>query len=447
MIVSAADERVNIAEEAYLFGFPIVLMEVTRRLTAKVPAGAGPGSGLPSGFAHMRAFPPGDFKQVVRPNFDTLYSSLWFDLRDEPVVVSVSDTAERYYMLPFMDMWTDVFALVGSRTTGTGPGRYVLVGPGWSGELPEDVERIDAPTPFGWVIGRTRTDGVQDYDAVHIVQDGFAATSLSGLPSASAASAPTDDIKIDTTVSPLDQVLALPGHELLRRTAELMTLHPPHAVDQPILARMRRLGIVAGELFDVTGLDPDLQSAIEAGADAARDRMVRVAPTMFPVIDGWSLPTSGMGVYGTDYLRRAVVAKIGLGANRVEDAVYPVLARDSEGAVPTGEVDYVLHFGADALPPADAFWSVTMYDGSGFPVPNALDRYALGDRDPLAFNTDGSLDLYLQHHDPGDDRRSNWLPSPLGKLGVTLRLYDPRPEALDRIWTPPPLTPTAVRQG
>lgn len=435
---ASAEELTRIAADAYLFGFPIVLMEVTRQITTNVPAGRRPGFGPMNLFTHMQAFPPGDFKEVVRPNFDTLYSTLWFDLRDEPIVISVPDTAGRYYMLPFMDMWSDVFALVGRRTTGTAAGNYALVGPGWSGTLPDAVERIDAPTSIGWVIGRTQTNGPADYAAVHEVQAGFVATPLSAWPGTPVVPTSVPDDSVDMATAPVDQVLALSGVEFLRHTAELMMQHPPHLVDQPLVARMRRLGLVAGEAFDVDALDADVRDAIETGAVSAKARMERMA-AMHPVVDGWSQPTFTMGVYGTDYWRRAVVAKIGLGANLVEDAIYPVLFHDADGNTPVGETDYVLHFAADALPPVDAFWSVTMYDGDGFPVLNDLDRYALGDRDPLVYNNDGSLDLYLQHADPGDERRANWLPAPTGPLGVTMRLYDPRPEVLDGTWTPPPL--------
>ena len=435
---TGSGQLVRIVEDAYLFGFPIVLMEVTRQITTNVPAGLKPGFGPMNLFTHMQAFPPGDFKEVVRPNFDTLYSILWFDLSDEPIVISVPDTAGRYYMLPFMDMWTDVFALVGRRTTGTAAGQYALVGPGWSGTLPDGVERIDAPTSIGWVVGRTQTNGTADYAAVREVQDGFVATPLSAWPAAPAVPTSMQDDSIDMTTAPVDQVLSLSGAELLRRTADLMLHHPPHLVDQPLLARMRRLGLVAGEPFDIDALDTGTRDAIEAGAVSAQARMERLT-AMHPVVDGWSQPTFTMGVYGTDYWRRAIIAKIGLGANLVEDAVYPVLFHDAAGNTPVGEVDYVLHFDADALPPVDAFWSVTMYDGDGFTAPNDLDRYALGDRDPLVYNADGSLDLYLQHTDPGDDRRANWLPAPAGSLGITMRLYDPRPEVLDGTWTPPPL--------
>ncbi len=425
----------RIAEEAYLYLFPLVLMDVTRRVTTSLPEGVKPGFGPMNLFTHMRAFPPGDFREVVRPNFDTLYSILWFDLRSEPVVVSVPDTNGRYYMLPMLDMWTDVFAVVGSRTTGTGEGAYALVGPGWEGDLPLGLSRIDSPTPFGWIIGRTRTDGAADYPNVHRVQDGFRATTLSHFPAIVAPDDPIDP-DVDMGRSPLDQVLSMDAVEFFGYAAELMRLHPPHVTDQPIVARMRRLGVETGEPFSPhAGLIDVIQSA----AKAAQQRMVDVQGMLSPVVNGWAMPTFGMGVYGTDYLRRATVARIGLGANLPEDAIYPVLYHDETGAVPDGANRYVLHFDADALPPADAFWSLTMYDGDGFTVPNGLHRYALGDRDPLVYGVDGSLDIVIQHNDPGGTETQNWLPAPLGPLGLTLRLYGPRPEVLNRVWEPPPL--------
>lgn len=440
MAESRSNDLSRIAEEAYLYLFPLALMDVTRRVTNNVPAGVRPGFGPMNQFTHLQAFPPGDYKEVVRPNFDTLYSILWFDLRNEPVVVSAPDTAGRYYMLPMLDMWTDVFAVVGSRTTGTHEGHYALAEQGWVGELPAGVQRIDAPTPFGWIIGRTQTNGPSDYGNVHAIQDGFVATPLSQWPGPPAAVEATIDESVDMRTAPLDQVTALSGAEFFTYGMELASLHPPHMIDQPVLARMSRLGLRPGAPFSAKSADKDVQDAIERAPASAQQRMTDTAPRMFPIVNGWSRPTSGLGVYGTSYLHRAIIAKVGLGANLPEDAVYPVLYFDEAGNAPSGDNNYVLHFDADALPPADAFWSVTMYDGEGFPVPNSIDRYALGDRDPLRYNGDGSLDLYLQHDAPGEDREPNWLPAPKGSLGVTLRLYDPRPEALDGSWAPPPLT-------
>lgn len=430
-------ELARIGEEAFMFGFPLVLMEATRRLSSSVPPGVRPGFGPMNAFHHMRAFPPGDFREVVRPNFDTLYSLMWWDVSDEPLVISVPDTGGRYYMLPFLDMWTDVFALVGSRTTGTAAGHVALTASGWDGELPDGVERIEAPTPVGWVVGRIRTDGAADYEAVHRVQDGFRATPLSAWPGEAPMAAPTSP-GVDYR-DPLAHVLGLSGTELLRQVVELANRYGVHAIDQPVLARLRRLGVRIGEPLDVDGLDAGQRAAIEAGADAARRRMREIEPRLFPKVNGWSQPTYLLGSYGTAYLHRAAVAQSGLGANLVEDAVYPVLFEDQDGRTPSGDEDQVLRFAAGELPPADAFWSVTMYDAEGYPVPNELDRYALGDRDPLAYGDDGSLEIYVQHDDPGPDRRSNWLPAPRGPIGLTLRLYDPRPEVLDGRWSPPPL--------
>ena len=162
-------------------------------------------------------------------------------------------------------------------------------------------------------------------------------------------------------------------------------------------------------------------------------------PRLNPVVNGWSIGRSNMGVYGTNYLYRAVIAMVGLGANLAEDAVYPLLLHDSSGDEPVGDHNYVLHFDADQLPPVDAFWSVTMYNAQGFPVPNPLDRYALGDRDSVRYNDDGSLDLYIGQESPDAELEPNWLPAPPGPLGVTMRLYGPRPEILDGRWDPPPL--------
>lgn len=437
--MSASDREVplplRIASEAYVYLFPLVLMDVTRRITGNVPAGVKPGFGPMNQFTHMRAFPPGDFREVVRPNFDTLYSILWFDLRDEPVVVSAPDTGGRYYMLPMLDMWTDVFAVVGSRTTGTGEGHYAIVGPDWVGDLPAGITRIDSPTPFGWIIGRTQTNGPADYPAVHRIQDGFVATPLSRFPREYRPEAEIDP-DVDMATAPVDQVFAMDTVEFLRRGADLMGLHRPHVTDQPIVARMARIGLEPGRPFSP---DAELAELIAPAAELGRQTMLDFEPRAFPVVNGWSAPISGMGVYGTDYLRRATVAKIGLGANLPEDAVYPVLYTDEHGNAPDGQHRYLLHFAADALPPADAFWSVTMYDREGFTVPNEIDRYAVGDRDDLLYNDDGSLDIHIQHDDPGGKQTQNWLPSPLGPLGITLRLYDPRPEVLQGVWSPPKL--------
>jgi len=432
-------EQNQIAEEAYLFLYPLVLMDITRRVASSVPLGVRPGLGPSNVFSHMTEFPPGDFKEVVRPNFDTLYSIVFLDLLEEPMVVSAPDTDGRYYMLPMMDMWTDVFAAPGSRTTGTGAGHFAVVPQGWDGAVPDGTTRIEAPTPFVWIIGRTQTNGPSDYEAVHRTQSGFVATPLSRWPEPPLDVEATVDKSVDMHTPPLDQVNSMSGLDFFTYAAELMLLHAPHVTDQPIIARMARLGIDAGKPLDVDAVFQEVRDALEAAPGSAQETMQSALPRLNPVVNGWSIGRSNMGVYGTNYLYRAVIAMVGLGANLAEDAVYPLLLRDSSSDEPVGDHNYVLHFDADQLPPVDAFWSVTMYDGEGFPVLNPLERYALGDRDSLDYNDDGSLDLFIGHQSPPAKRVPNWLPAPLGPLGITMRLYEPRPEILNGRWDPPPL--------
>jgi hypothetical protein len=442
---AAADESVgekeagDVAVEAYVYFYPLLTMDVTRRQATGVEAGKMPGRGAMNSFAHLRAFPDASYREVVRPNFDTLYSSAWLDLTGGPVVVSAPDTGGRYYLLPMLDMWSDVFAVPGKRTTGTKAGRFVVVPPGWRGELPAEAERIDAPTPYVWVIGRTQTNGPRDYGAVNKIQDGFtiaAAASRGSTPQPVA----TDAIPpVDPKAPPLQQVNGMAAEAYFRYAAELMKVHPPHVTDQPIVARMRRIGLRVGESFDPGRLDPAVRRALEAAPAAGLAEMRAKLPTLARVANGWQMNTDTMGVYGAYYLKRAIVAMVGLGANLPEDAIYPLCVADADGRPLDGESKYVLHFPKDALPPVDAFWSLTMYDAEGFQAANRLNRFAIGDRDELTYNADGSLDLHIQHEDPGAGKAANWLPAPRGPLGLTMRLYGPRAAALDGRWNPPAL--------
>jgi len=432
------DEAYEIGVEAYLYFYPLISMDVTRRVATNVPPGVKEGFGPKNAFHHFRAFPTADFKAVVRPNFDTLYSSAWLDLTKEPLVVSAPDTAGRYYLLPMLDMWTDVFAVPGKRTSGTAAGAWAVVPPGWKGTLPAGVARIDAPTPHVWVIGRTQTNGPADYAAVAKVQDGYAITPLSRWGKAPAPVAFTPDPTVDMKTPPLLQVDGMPAEKYFSYAAELMKVNPPHQSDWSQLARLARLGIVPGKSFDFAAAPEAVQKGLARAVPDGLKLMATKTPTLAPVINGWQMNTTTMGVYGNYYLKRAIVAQVGLGANQPEDAIYPLAVHDADNQPLNGANRYVLHFEKDELPPVGAFWSVTMYDAKGFQVANPINRFAIGDRDALKFNADGSLDLYLQNDSPGKDRESNWLPSPAaGPLGVTMRLYAPKPAALDGRWNPP----------
>jgi hypothetical protein len=435
---AGTDDVTAVATAAYLYFYSLVTMDVTRRQTTNVAPGKMFLRGPMNTFSNATEYPAADVKLVVRPNFDTLYSSGWLDLTKEPVIVSAPDTAGRYYLLPMLDMWTDVFASPGKRTTGTGAGHFGLIPPGWTGDLPEGVARIDAPTPYVWIIGRTQTNGPADYDAVHRIQDGYTITPLSQWGKTPQPVTATIDPSVDMKTPPLEQVNGMAGADYFHYAAELMKLHSPHITDEPIVAQMQRvLGLTAGESFDPAQADPAVQAAIEQAPAAGLKRMNATLPNLAPVVNGWQMNTSAVGVYGTDYLKRAIISMAGLGANLPEDAIYPLNFADSEGQPLTGTNRYVLSFAKGEEPPVDAFWSVTLYDEQGFQVANALNRFAISSWMPLTTNPDGSLDLLFQHESPGAEKESNWLPAPAGSFNLTMRLYAPRQAALDGTWAPP----------
>src|SRR5215469_2011052 len=276
---ASSAEAQAIAKDAYIYFYPLVIMDVSRKLFTNIEAGKMFARGPMNTFSHARTFPPATFRGATHANFDTLYSVSWLDLTKEPVVISVPDTHGRYYLLQLLDMWTDSFAGVGKRTTGTGTGNFVVVGPSWLGELPQGLQRINAPTPFVWVIGRTRTDGVQDYDAVHKVQDGYKITLLSQWGKPPQAITVKIDPSVDMKTPPVKQVEDMTPDAYFAYSAELLKVNGPHLTDQPTLARIKRLGIEAGQSFDPAKVDPVFRQALQAAPATAQKALVTEWPT------------------------------------------------------------------------------------------------------------------------------------------------------------------------
>jgi hypothetical protein len=442
-------EAQAIAVDAYVYFYPLITMDVTRKQFTNIEPGKELGKGPMNTFNDVPEYPPANFKGVVRPNFDTLYSISYLDMTKEPVVVSVPDTNGRYYLLPMLDMWSDVFASPGWRTTGTQAGNFLVTPPGWRPDLrdrfveefklPKDTQRIDAPTPYVWIVGRTKTDGPSDYDAVHKIQAGFKVTLLSewGKP------AKPIEVKIDPSVDmktpPKIQVDTMPAAKYFAYAAELLKINPPHVTDEPIIARMKKIGIELGKSFNIDKVSPAVRKALESAPEAGQKLMEWKVATLARVANYWSMNTDTMGVYGNYYLKRAIVAQVGLGANVPEDAIYPLNLGDETGKPLEGASKYTLHFDAGATPPVSAFWSVTLYDPEGFQVPNSLNRFAVSSWMPFKHNADGSLDIYFQNENPGKDKEANWLPAPKGAFNLTMRLYAPKSDALTGKWNPPPV--------
>jgi hypothetical protein len=443
-------EAQDIAVEAYVYFYPLVTMDVTRRQFTNHEPGKVPGRGPMNMFNNVPTYPPAADRGVVRPNFDTLYSSAFLDLAKEPVVVSVPDTGGRYYLLPMLDMWTDVFASPGWRTTGTQAGEFLVAPAGWRPDLrerfaeefrlPAGTQRIDAPTPYVWIIGRTRTDGPPDYDAVRKIQAGFKITLLSDWGKPPRAPEARIDPSVDMKTPPKVRVDTMPAGKYFAYAAELLKVNAPHLTDEPILTRMKRIGLEAGKSFDAEKVEPAVRKALEAAPESAQKLMEWKVRSLARVANGWSMNTDTMGVYGNYYLKRAIVAQVGLGANVPEDAIYPLNLGDEDDRPLDGANRYTIRFEKGETPPADAFWSITLYDPEGYQVGNSLNRFAVSSWMPFKYNADGSLDLYFQSESPGKDREANWLPAPKGPFNLTMRLYAPRSGVLSGKWNPPPVT-------
>ena len=440
--VVGAEEKIKqeeidrIALQAYLYTYPIVLMDVTRKQMTNAPLGKYPSRGPMMTFVHLREFPPADFKEVVRPNFDTLYSLAWVDVSKEPVVLSVPEVKDRFFMLPMLDMYTDVFAVVGTYANGTKGGEYALCLPEWKGKLPKGLKRINVPTSLFWILGRTQTNGPKDYEYIHKIQDGFKITPLSHYGTEYKPEFKKDS-SVDDVTPPLEQVENMDAKTYFTYAMKLMKKYPPHITDMVMVSRMERIGLKA-DGFDYEKLPQNVKVALSKTPKEGHKTMRAYMPRLGYNANGWQMLTKSIGVYGNDYLQRATVNLIGLGANPYEQAIYPLNITDKNGKTPVGGKKYVMHFSKDTLPPVEAFWSITMYDEDGFQVANELNRFAIGDRDELKYNKDGSLDIYIQPKNPGKEKISNWLPSPKsGNLGITMRLYAPKQSVLDGAWKPP----------
>jgi hypothetical protein len=434
-------EAVTIATEAYVFGYPLVTFDMVRRQQTNVAVPDG--EHAPMGqLIKMRTYPAVDNHCCAAPNADTLYTIAWLDVSIEPWVVQVPDTGGRYYILPFLDGWSEVFFVASPGTTGSKAQTYVVTGPGWSGALPPGVTQLRSPTGMVWMLGRIYCTGTpEDYRAVHALQDRFSVVPLRSYGKPYAPAPGAVDASFDMKTAVRKQVNALGVDEYFQHLAMLMKANPPRPEDAPMVAKMARIGLVPGKDFDpgrLSFLDRELIKAVPKAALLEMGIHLKKQKTT----DGWLYFTKGVGNFGTDYLLRGMANLLGPGWNRPQDAVYPLSQKDAAGDAYNGAHRYVMRFEKGKLPPSEAFWSLTLYDTDFFFVPNALNRYELSPRNKLVENPDGSIDLYFQADSPGKDREANWLPAPKGKFDLVMRIYAPRtspPSILDGTWTPPPV--------
>lgn len=437
-------ESYETAKDAYIYAYPLMTMDLTRRVTTNVSSPQGVSAPMGQ-IAKLREYPNASFNAITAPNADTLYTVTWLDVSKEPWVLSIPDLKGRYALFPLLDGWTDVFQVPGKRTTGTGAQKYAITGPGWSGTLPAGVTEYKSPTGMVWLLGRIYCTGTpEDYAAVHALQDHMSVVPLSSYGKPYSPPPGTVDSSLDTKTAVRDQINAMDGASYFKHFAELLKTNPPSADDAAMVAKLAKIGIVPGQDFDVSKLDPSTADGIAKAPKPAQDKIAAWMKESLVAGDaklenGWTFTTK-TGLYGTNYLQRALITWFGLGANRPEDAVYPTSEGPDIVQKYSGANKYVLHFDKGQTPPVDGFWSVTMYNAQYFFVDNPLNRYNVSQRNKFIMNADGSTDIYIQADSPGKAKEANWLPSPKDDFVLMMRLYWPKttdPSILNGSWKPP----------
>jgi hypothetical protein len=435
-------DTIGLAAEAYLYALPLVLMDVTREETFKHPAAA---AAEPNRMYNIPILADARFRTVIRPNVDTLYSIAWLSLEKEPLILSVPRSEGRYFVVQFMDAWTNVFAAPGIRTLGDRPGTFFIVGPGYTGPTPAGMERIAAPTDMVWMLARVHAKGDEDLRAAQVLQHRIDLRPASRLGDADFGPALPDPAGRDAKRSePLEIVRNMDAQQFYARFSELLNKNPPAKADGPFIERvLDPLGLSPARPLRWGELAAPTRRQLERGKEAVWKVLTeRAAVERARTPTGWAgfEAVGKIGAYGTDYKTRAGVAAFGLAANLPQDAVYLNASVDAKGRDLAGGKSYRLRFAPGETPPVNGFWSITLYDRAGYLVDHPLHRYAIKQFDPLVYERDGSLTLYIQPDDPGPARRANWLPSPAsGNFVLSLRAYWPGKRILERDWMPPGL--------
>jgi hypothetical protein len=438
-------EAMKIAVDAYIYGYSLMTSDVTEKAFTNTTTPSPETLQAPlNQFVSIPKYPPADYKGVTAPNADTLYSVAFLDVSKEPIIFSYPDMHGRYFLFPIYSQWTNVIAAPGKRTLGTSAQTIAIIGPNWQGTLPSGItQKVKSPTNSVFIIGRVYADGTpEDYAKVNAAQKEFKLVPLSSYGKPYTPPAGTVDPKAPSVKEKVrDIISAMDIQTYFNALAMSMATNPPVLPeDAAIVAEMAKIGLVPGKPFDLSKLPLAVQTALADVAKPAFEKIEGVQKTGNKVVNGWLL-TSGTGDYGKNYLWRAGTANFGWGANLTKDAIYPS-TKDSDGKPLVGTNSYVIHFPKGKTPPAEGFWSITMYDGSYFFYPNARNKLTESMRDNPVFNPDGSLDLYFSHDKPTNAPQANWLPAPSDQFILMMRLYWPKetpPSILDGTWSPPPV--------
>jgi hypothetical protein len=434
----------QIAEEAFIYGFPMVMnygVFYEYFIDKSSPAYKTPINQL---YNTARVYTPQD-TTIVTPNSDTPYSFFAMDLRAEPYVFCNPEIEKsRYFSVQLVDMYTFNYGYMGSRTTGNGAACYMIAGPGWKGEKPKGIAKVfQSETDFSIAVVRTQLFNPADIENVKKIQAGYRGMTLSqfenkpALPAAPEIEWPKINKKLAES-NPF---------AYLNFVLQFCPPTGPAEVEEPLRARLAKIEVEAGKPFEIDKLTPEQKAELQAAMKSGIEKIKQKVATLGTDVNGWRVTLNGFGdrqAYDGDWTLRAAAAMAGIYGNSPAEAVYPLLATDSDGNKPdTSTNRYTLTFPAGELPPVNAFWSVTMYDGkTQLLIENPINRYLINSPmlPDLKKNPDGSLTLYIQKDSPGKDKESNWLPAPDGPIYVVMRLYWPKedsPSIYNGTWKPP----------
>jgi hypothetical protein len=437
--ISSSNKPGDVATLAYIWGFPLIVMEENANYNTNPNAPPGFGAGPRNTMVPIRDLVNASFKiPGLAPNVDTLYSSGWLDLKTEPLVLKVPPIpSNRYYTLQFNDAYGSTSAYIGSRTRSDG-GTYLITGPEWNGQVPNGMARIKSPTNLAWIQGRILVKGPSDVPNVNAIQDQIIIKPLSefqGNATSKSLSTRTLASK-EIPIKPEPTLIHNLGVKVYDEISQDMVGNPSSPPDPHLATKFASIGIGPGKVPSTEANDT-IRTALQTGITEGEKLIDAKWSKHGKVVNGW-LVDMKLGNYGIDYLLRAAATKFLCCANIAQEALYPIAHADSEGKPLSGANNYTIHFAPGQIPPVRAFWSITMYTNKSLFVDNPINRYAIGDRTPgLKNNTDGSLDIYIQQDTPRKDKESNWLPAGKDGFYLTMRLYLPGEQVLNGTWTPP----------
>jgi len=417
-------ELYELVKQAYIYGFPVFEMYRTR-YNAIYNVSNPEGTEL-NQFTHMRQLADHTTRFVTTPNNDTPYSIAWMNLAEEPIVLSTPDTDGRYFVIELLDFFTNNFANIGKRTTGTAASSYIICSPNFTEELPSDLPVYKSPTNSVWVIGRTLAKNEADMLEVHRIQDQFQLTPLPQWEEASPTTKENSSAQEPSPITPEREDMV----NFFQIVNASLTENPPPDEESDLMSQFEKITVGPNQVFNADQLDSKNKPIWTKASNDGFQEMRKVVFSLYKILNGWAHCPAHMGNFGQDYLYRGYIALTGLGGLVPEEATYLPKIRQKEAAPYSGHNRYLLHFSKENLPPVTAFWSLSMYevtpDRRQYFTQNPINRFSIGDMtDGLQYNADGSLDIYIQHQPPGADRESNWLPAPEFNFAMTMRAFEP----------------------